>query len=108
MLDVSITTPGTNTYNNQESFEIKVGIAGHQGGDSCLYDNLEVFGTPYSTKDPSSNPSQIPTTYPTKRPTINPTKNPSMNPSMNPTKGPTVRPTTSPTDVHFESTASVV
>eukprot|EP01083_Nonionella_stella_P056600 148939_1 len=40
---------GNNTYNNQSSFEVRVGIDAATGGDSCLFDNLEVFGVPYPT-----------------------------------------------------------
>eukprot|EP01083_Nonionella_stella_P158113 514186_1 len=54
-LAFNITIPDTNTYNNQSSFEIKIGIAANTGGDSCLYDNLKVFGIPYPTLIPTAN-----------------------------------------------------
>eukprot|EP01083_Nonionella_stella_P114044 336798_1 len=106
VLDFDITIPDTNAYNNQASFEIKVGIAATSGGDSCLIGNLRVFGTPYytddPTKEPSLNPSHNPTTFPTKNPSIVPTQtpsdNPSVNPSIVPTQNPSIVPTQTPSD----------
>eukprot|EP01084_Bolivina_argentea_P299466 516207_1 len=111
VLDFDITIPDTNAYNNQASFEIKVGIAATSGGDSCLIGNLRVFGTPYytddPTKEPSLNPSHNPTTFPTKNPSIVPTQtpsdNPSVNPSIVPTQNPSIVPTQNPSVVDTRS-----
>eukprot|EP01083_Nonionella_stella_P123855 373488_1 len=96
-------TPNS-AYNNQPTFELRLGHSGDTAGDNCYYDNLRVYGIP-STDDPTSSastnpsgsPSKRPTTNPTKRPSINPTSSPSTNPSDSPSKRPTTRPTNNPT-----------
>eukprot|EP01083_Nonionella_stella_P123113 370762_1 len=107
-LDFAITIPDTSSYNNQESFEVKVGIDANTGGDNCYYDNLRMFGIPYTanpsanpsatpSKRPSFNPSQFPsesTFQPSRIPSAHPSADPSTHPSRNPSKYPTVQPTT--------------
>eukprot|EP01083_Nonionella_stella_P316710 1149840_1 len=95
VLDFDITIPDTNAYNNQASFEIKVGIAATSGGDSCLIANLRVFGT---KSDVTLNPTKTQTPNPTKKPTPNPIKQPTPNPTKKPTPNPTTPiPTNQPT-----------
>eukprot|EP01083_Nonionella_stella_P301821 1037643_1 len=91
-LDFEIIIPDTNSYNNQESFQVKVGINAHQSADNCYFANLRIFGIPY-TQDPT-NPSASPSNEPSFNPSMNPTKI-SLNPSQFPSKYPTVQPTSS-------------
>eukprot|EP01083_Nonionella_stella_P176190 615846_1 len=75
-------------YNNQQSFEVKMGIAANSGGDNCFFDNLKVFGIPYTetttnqpTKKPSISPTHLPKSQPLNRHTnqpINPQRNQSI------------------------------
>eukprot|EP01083_Nonionella_stella_P176188 615841_1 len=83
-------------YNNQQSFEVKMGIAANSGGDNCFFDNLKVFGIPY-TETTTNQPTKKPSIPPTKKPSIPPTKKPSIPPTT-PTKKPTSQPTHKPTN----------
>eukprot|EP01083_Nonionella_stella_P316761 1150257_1 len=83
-LDYNITIPDTSSYNNQDSFQVKVGIDGNAGPDNCYFDNLRMFGIPY-TQNPSATPS--------KEPSFNPSATPSKEPSFNPPPSSTAPPT---------------
>ena len=95
-------------YNNNPSFEVKLGIDASSGNDRCYFDQFKILGIAYPTTDsPTTNqPSPTPTKYPTpsptdqpsKSPTIDPTESPSNNPSISPTKYPTNTPSESPSD----------
>eukprot|EP01083_Nonionella_stella_P140990 433568_1 len=90
VLDFDITIPDNNAYNNQSSFQVRIGIHATTGGDSCLFDNLEVFGVSYPTTATGSSG--------TPRPTLNPSPNPTSKPTSNPTSKPTRSPTPRPTN----------
>eukprot|EP01083_Nonionella_stella_P099968 281396_1 len=95
----TVTVPNTNVYNDQSLFEVKIGIRANAGGDSCYFDNLEVFGIPY-TRSPTSDPTDTPTfstLHPTIAPSVVPTPNPTVAPTLDPTKAPTSVPTYRPT-----------
>ena len=86
----------SNTYNNQPTFQIRLGNSANSDNDYCYFDNLEVFGTPY-TDSPTSNPTPAPTDNPTPAPTSHPTPAPTFNPTPSPTNNPTPAPTSDPT-----------
>eukprot|EP01083_Nonionella_stella_P165817 552669_1 len=95
-LDFEIIIPDISSYNNEETFQVKVGINADTGGDNCFFDNLQMFGIPYTQNptNPSANPSARPSNEPSFNPSMNPSKR-SFNPSQFPSKYPTVQPTTS-------------
>eukprot|EP01083_Nonionella_stella_P219891 787202_1 len=46
--DFVVPIPDTRSYNDQESFEVKLSVNANQGPDNCYYfDNLRIFGIPY-------------------------------------------------------------
>eukprot|EP01083_Nonionella_stella_P091118 254652_1 len=62
--DEPVAIPHDNNYDNQPSFEIRIGIDANSGGDRCYFENLEVFGIPYptttlTTTHPSNTQSPI-------------------------------------------------
>eukprot|EP01083_Nonionella_stella_P069442 185110_1 len=104
ILNFDVPIPDTNTYNNEPSFEVKVGILANAGGDICFCDTLKVFGIPCTsdptnapTKRPTYNPSTIPTKYPTKTPSKTPSLRPTTPPSVHPSSHPTAHPSSLPT-----------
>eukprot|EP01083_Nonionella_stella_P069792 186285_1 len=75
--------------NNESTFEVKLGVNAGSGGDSCLFDNLRVFGIRYTaspTRDPTSNPTQ-----PSSNPTVS-TNKPSFETSVSPSSYPSNAP----------------
>eukprot|EP01084_Bolivina_argentea_P125678 222635_1 len=100
-LNVLILLPDNIDYNNQQSLYLRISNAGNSNVDKCFYDNLEIWGIPYTT-NPSANPTHIPTispTNPTIFPTQSPIHNPTKSPTNNPTKIPTINPTNIPTNI---------
>ena len=118
LLNTGFNVPNTNSYDNQASFQLRFMNSASDPGDSCYYDNLHVFGIPYTsspTKQPSKipsksptskaptpvptyNPSNIPSNIPTLRPTNDPSKSPTIQPTLYPTDNPTRSPTVSPSE----------
>eukprot|EP01083_Nonionella_stella_P083631 231303_1 len=95
-LDFNINIPDTSSYNNQQSFQVKVGINAKQSDDNCYFDNLRMSGIPYTPSPtiPSANPSVNPSVTLSNEPSFNPSMNPSQrsfNPSQFPSKYPTVQ-----------------
>eukprot|EP01084_Bolivina_argentea_P243060 407546_1 len=97
-LNATVNVFDNDTYNNQSSFQLRIGNYGVNQHDECYWDDLEVFGIPYTPSPTINNPS----ISPTNNPSVTPTNNPSYSPSMVPTNNPiidtsTLAPTNNPT-----------
>eukprot|EP01083_Nonionella_stella_P070370 188229_1 len=91
--------------NNESTFEVKLGVSGTTGGASCLFDNLEIFGIPYTispTQHPTSNP-----TNPSSSPTIS-TNNPTLYPTNTPSIFSTLRTRLVTMEVSVKSERNVI
>ena len=56
--DINIAIPNNDDYNNDDSFEVRLGNNGTEKSQNCYFKNFQVFGNAYSS---TANPSVYPT-----------------------------------------------
>ena len=107
VLDTGFIVPNNDSYNNQSSFELRLGNSGCCATDNCYFDTLQVFGIAY-TPSPTDTPTESPSEQPSTTPSNTPSESPSISPSatvkatsLSPSASPL---TSSPTDIPSEMT----
>eukprot|EP01083_Nonionella_stella_P014504 40717_1 len=100
VLGFDVTIPDTIEYNDQSTFEVKIGIYvdGSDYSKHCLYDYFEVIGIPYIPTANTNKPTMTPSHLPSAQPSASPSGVPSNKPSASPSDAPSNKPSASPSD----------